>query len=236
MREDQRILDLHANSKSLSRFLGYNISQVKNLGPRDVKFQLAIQTLTTCQWSCCKSPDRFSKADVLHPTSGNKATASGAKAPSRRRKPRGTTAALDQGGHEGEQTPTLYTVSPVKWAQENSSMSAWTTSLDGRDHPHPSQVSIPSESTWHQTSDDQPRHNWHLSKQQQSSQQETASHAKSEWHDTTQKASAKQIDGMSQSVRSRLLHFGAGIAHTPCEDQGCQHRSRLPNKSPKWNR
>lgn len=89
MKEDQGIIDFRAKK------------QVSHA------FEVAIQPLTTCQWSCCKGPDMFSKAKVLPPTSDNKATASGVKVPSRRRKPGEATAALDQGGQGWEQTPTL---------------------------------------------------------------------------------------------------------------------------------
>ena len=96
-------------------------------------FEVANRPLTTCQWSCCKGPDMFSKAKVLPPTSDNKATASGVKVPSRRRKPGEATAALDQGGQGWEQTPTLYMVFPVKSCQMSmSARELKNVTLDGK--------------------------------------------------------------------------------------------------------
>ena len=60
-RDDQGIIDLRANNQSLTRMRGTTSAKPRTLDHGMSKFQLAIQSLTTCPWSCCKSPTCFSR-------------------------------------------------------------------------------------------------------------------------------------------------------------------------------
>ena len=60
-RDDQGIIDLRAINQSLTRMRGTTSAKSKALDHGMSKFQLAIQSLTRCPWSCCKSPNCFSR-------------------------------------------------------------------------------------------------------------------------------------------------------------------------------